>query len=75
MSPFSGMWMATLIMVPMGIFLTYKAMHDSQLLNKEYYFRMGKKLHRIFKKEKVKSVSLDIDISKVKNISDQNNSA
>ncbi|HUM97820.1 MAG TPA: LptF/LptG family permease [Chitinophagaceae bacterium] len=48
MSPFSGMWMATMVLVPIGIFLTYKAMHDSQLFNKEWYHRLG----RFFKKKR-----------------------
>ena len=52
MSAFGGMWMATITMVPIGIFLTYKAMHDSQLLNKEFYFRMGKKIRIYFKRNK-----------------------
>lgn len=38
-TPVSGMWMATFILLPIGVFLTYKAMHDSQLMNKEFYFR------------------------------------
>ena len=41
--PVSGMWMATFILVPIGLFLTYKAMHDSQLMNKEFYFRFFRK--------------------------------
>ena len=44
LSPFAGMWMATYILIPIGIFLTYKALHDSQLFNKEFYHRMYKKL-------------------------------
>ncbi len=43
LSPLAGMWMATYILVPIGLFLTYKALHDSQLFNKEFY-------HRVFKK-------------------------
>ena len=43
MQPISGMWMATFVLLPIGIFLTYKAMSDSQLFNKEFYFRMLKK--------------------------------
>jgi lipopolysaccharide export system permease protein len=39
MSAFGGMWLASLVLFPVGIFLTYKALNDSQLLNKEYYFR------------------------------------
>jgi lipopolysaccharide export system permease protein len=52
MTPVAGMWLATMILVPIGGFLTYKAMHDSQLFNKEAYSRLGKKVRRIFKKDK-----------------------
>ena len=48
MPPFIGMWLAPLVLTPVGIFLTYKAMHDSQLFNKEYYNRAFKKLKVIF---------------------------
>ena len=44
----AGMWFSTLILVPIGIFLTSKAMRDSQLFNKEFYFRFLKKLKTIF---------------------------
>ena len=40
MQPITGMWMATFVLVPIGIFLTYKAMADSQLFNKEFYYRL-----------------------------------
>jgi lipopolysaccharide export system permease protein len=46
MTPFAGMWLATFILVPVGLFLTYKAMHDSQILSKEWYTRIGKLLKR-----------------------------
>ncbi len=42
MSPFAGMWLSTFVLVPVGLFLTYKAMKDSQLLNKEFYYRFAK---------------------------------
>jgi len=48
MSPFMGMWLSTFILVPFGIFLTYKALKDSQLFNKEFYFRLAKKVRRFF---------------------------
>jgi lipopolysaccharide export system permease protein len=47
LSPFVGMWMSTAVLIPIGIFLTYKAMKDSQLFNQEYYYRSFKKF-RIF---------------------------
>ena len=53
-SPFTGMWLAVLVLVPVGIFLTYKAIHDSQLFSKEFYYRSFKKLRpllSIFKKD------------------------
>lgn len=43
-SPLMGMWLSTFILIPIGIFLTYKAMHDSQLFNQEFYYRSFKKL-------------------------------
>ncbi len=52
-SPFVGMWLAVIVLIPMGFFLTYKAMHDSQLFSKEFYYRSFKKLRpllSIFKK-------------------------
>ncbi len=52
MQPFSGMWMATFVLLPIGIFLTYKAMADSQLFNKEFYYRMLKKFRNRNKKGK-----------------------
>ncbi len=51
-SPFVGMWLAIIVLVPVGGFLTYKAMHDSQLFNKEYYNRIFKKLRLFFTKNR-----------------------
>ena len=39
----TGMWLATFVLLPVGLFLTYKAVRDSQLFNKEYYFRIWRK--------------------------------
>ena len=45
---FQGMWMASAVLIPVGIFLTYKAMKDSQLFNQEYYYRTFKRLRIIW---------------------------
>lgn len=45
-SPFTGMWMSTLVLIPIGVFLTSKAMKDSQLFNQEFYFRLFRKIRR-----------------------------
>jgi lipopolysaccharide export system permease protein len=34
-TPFLGMWFSTMLFLPLGIFLTYKAMNDSQMMNIE----------------------------------------
>ena len=55
LSPFLGMWLAVLVLTPVGIFFTYKAMHDSQLFNKEFYYRSFKQLQDFFSKFKKQS--------------------
>jgi lipopolysaccharide export system permease protein len=52
--PMAGMWLATFILLPIGIFLVYKAMSDSQLFNQEYYYRFFRKLRRLLNREKLK---------------------
>jgi lipopolysaccharide export system permease protein len=44
MSPFGGMWLSAMVLIPVGVFLTYQAMRDSQLFNHEFYYRTFKKL-------------------------------
>lgn len=52
---FAGMWAASYILLPIGIFLTYKATTDSVILNVETYFLFFKKINdfifRVFVKE------------------------
>jgi lipopolysaccharide export system permease protein len=50
MTPIAGMWLATYVLLPIGIFLTYKALHDSQLFNREFYFRSWKRLKIVLEK-------------------------
>jgi lipopolysaccharide export system permease protein len=46
MSPFTGMWLSSFILLPMGFFLIYNAMRDSQIFNREWYYRFWRKLRR-----------------------------
>lgn len=39
-----GMWLSFIILVPIGVFLTYKAMNDSPLFDKDFYNRALQKL-------------------------------
>lgn len=49
-TPFVGMWMPIFILLPISIFLIYKAMKDSQLFNKEWYYRMAKPLRKAWER-------------------------
>ena len=57
MPPFFGMWLAVILLTPVGIFLTYKAMHDSQLFNKELYTRAFKKIKNMFTKRSIQPIT------------------
>ena len=37
---YKGMWFSSALLIPVGLFLTYKAMRDSQLFNQEFYYRL-----------------------------------
>ncbi len=45
--PSIGMWLPVIVLTPVGFFLTYKALHDSQLFNQEYYYRFFKKIGKL----------------------------
>lgn len=45
--PVAGMWLATFVLLPIGFFLIYKALHDSQLFNKEFYYRFFRGIRKV----------------------------
>jgi lipopolysaccharide export system permease protein len=47
LTPFVGMWLATFVLLPLGLFLTYKALNDSKLLTKETYSKWAASLSGI----------------------------
>lgn len=53
--PYMGMWLPIIVLLPAGLFFTYKAMHDSQLFSKEYYFRLFKKVYPVKRRAKIKN--------------------
>jgi lipopolysaccharide export system permease protein len=59
-TPFVGMWLAIIVLIPVGAFLTYKAMHDSQLFNKEFYSRFFKNIKSQFSKFKTEKKSATV---------------
>lgn len=42
-----GMWLSTFILIPIGAFLIFKAMRDSQLFNQEFYYRTFKRVREL----------------------------
>jgi len=61
LSPFTGMWISSMILLPLGIFLTYKATTDSSMMSKETYTLFLRKISRIFRLESNHTVDEDID--------------
>ncbi len=63
-----GMWFSSMILLPLGVFLTYKAMNDSVIMNIDMYVSFFRKLFFIREKRNytVKDVVIeDIDYEKV----------
>lgn len=51
MPPYMGMWLSSFILMPLGIFLTYKATTDSVILNSDTYILFFKKFIKRFLKK------------------------
>jgi len=47
-----GMWISSIILLPLGVFLSYKATTDSMLLNIDWYVQTIKKLGNLISKKK-----------------------
>lgn len=45
LTPFQGMWMSSMVLLPVGIFLTYKATTDSAIFDRDSYIRFFKRLN------------------------------
>jgi lipopolysaccharide export system permease protein len=52
LQPLMGMWLATFILLPVGIFLVFKAMRDSQLFNQEFYYRFFRRVGVLLRNRK-----------------------
>jgi len=40
LTPFLGMWLSSIILVPIGIFFTFKANSDSSIFDREFYKKL-----------------------------------
>ncbi len=53
MTAFWGMWLPIFVLLPIGLFLLYKARKDSTILEKDRFIRWWKIIREKFKKEKI----------------------
>lgn len=51
-SPFAGMWLSSFILIPLSVFLTYKASTDSVIMNIDTYFSFFKRIFKLRSKTK-----------------------
>ncbi len=56
MSPFTGMWFSSMVLLPIALFLTYKAVKDAALFDRDTYSRFVEKLTARFMKKNVHQV-------------------
>jgi lipopolysaccharide export system permease protein len=52
LDPAMGIWLSSFVLLPMGIFLTYKATTDSALFNTDRYIESIKKISKLFTKKR-----------------------
>ncbi|MBO7440394.1 MAG: LptF/LptG family permease [Bacteroidales bacterium] len=50
--PWQGMWISTIVILPLGVFFTYKATVDAQLFNKEAWMKFFNTIFNFFKRKK-----------------------
>lgn len=50
--PWQGMWISTIVILPLGVFFTYKATVDAQLFNKEAWMKFFTTFINFFKRKK-----------------------
>jgi lipopolysaccharide export system permease protein len=65
--PWEGMWLSSIVLLPLGIFLTYKAVNDSVILNSETYLDaikrfLGKRETRKIEKKEFVMEELDYNL-------------
>ena len=49
---YQGMWLASSILLPLGIYFTYKATYDSAIMDSETYSKIFERFSKFFKKRK-----------------------
>jgi lipopolysaccharide export system permease protein len=56
MTPFVGMWFSSMVLLPIAVFLTYKAAKDAALFDRDTYIRLFNRISNVFKKKEAQKV-------------------
>ncbi|NEN25332.1 YjgP/YjgQ family permease [Cryomorpha ignava] len=56
LEPFTGMWLSSMVLFPIALFLTYKAVKDAALFDRDTYSRLTDKITALFTKNKIHQV-------------------
>jgi lipopolysaccharide export system permease protein len=48
LTAFSGMWLSSMVLLPISVFLTYKAAKDAALFDRDTYIKFGDRLKNLF---------------------------
>ncbi len=56
-----GVWLSSFVLLPLGVFLTYKAVNDSAVLNPDAYFNFFRKLFGLHQVRKLEMKEVVID--------------
>jgi lipopolysaccharide export system permease protein len=51
LEPWQGIWLSSFVLIPLAIFLTYKAAKDSSITDADFYNKIGQRIIGIFKKK------------------------
>lgn len=65
-NPLLGMWLSSIVLLPIALFLTYKAKRDSQLFNIDIYINVFRKLGIITIINKISTVFKRFKLNKIK---------
>jgi lipopolysaccharide export system permease protein len=57
MFPYSGMWLSSMILIPIGLFLMYKARKDAQPFSNDFPFKIWNTIKRFFPGKKMNSTA------------------
>ena len=51
LEPWQGIWLSSFVLIPLAIFLTYKAAKDSSITDADFYNKLWQQIIGVFKKK------------------------